>query len=254
MVVPNFNFTAWLTPGQSNILVDATGNARITDFGLAVVTQDLESIRTASDGSGNSVRWIAPEILDGRGTYSKEADVFSFAMLTIEVRCSQSTQDQPLTPKYHSPEKVFTGAVPFSDKPPRAAMLAIIGGERPPRPTHPAFTDSFWALTQRCWDQEAHRRPNALRISCSLCVSILALRIVWRPDRFLTCSGTPAWKRLTDRPLTKEDCVSLITDIFSDRSEIETVKRLRGDDAQTFVDVMDKVLPLPHFHLRGLGH
>ena len=65
--------------------MDATGNARITDLGLAVVTHDLDSIRNASDGRGDGARRIAPEILDGRGTYSKEADVFSFAMVTIEV-------------------------------------------------------------------------------------------------------------------------------------------------------------------------
>ena len=177
VVILDFSFTAWLTPGQLNILVDATGSARITDFGLAMVAQSLESMRKASDDCGNCVRWIAPEILDDRGTYSKEADVFSFAMLTIEVRYNRSTQGQNFISKCHSPEKVFTGTVPFSDKSPRTAMLAIIGGERPPRPTHPALTDSFWALTQRCWDQEAHRRPNALRISCSLCVSILESRV-----------------------------------------------------------------------------
>ena len=176
VVVLDLFFTAWLTPEQSNILVDATGNARITDFGLAVVTQDLESVRKASDECEDSVRWIAPEILENRGTYSKEADIFSFAMLTIEVRYGQSTQANT-TPNCHSPGKAFTGAVPFSDKLPRAAMLAIIGNERPPRPTHPALTDNFWALTRRCWDQEAHQRPNALRISCSLCVSILELHV-----------------------------------------------------------------------------
>ena len=72
-------------------------------------------------------------------------------------------------------------------------------------------------------------------------------------DRCLTRSGIPAWKRLTDRPLAADECISLITDLFSDRSEIEVVKRLRGDDAQSFVDVTDKVLTLPHFHLRGVG-
>ena len=81
-----------LTPAQSNILVDATGRARITDFGLAVITQNLESIRCASAEHGNSARWIAPEILDDRGTYSKGGDVFSFAMVAIEVRCRSSTQ------------------------------------------------------------------------------------------------------------------------------------------------------------------
>ena len=77
-----------LTPtDQPNILVDATGHAMITDCGLAMVTQNLGSIRDAPDEYGHSARWIAPEILDNRGTFSKEADVFSFAMVVIEVRC-----------------------------------------------------------------------------------------------------------------------------------------------------------------------
>ena len=74
---------------QSNILMDATGHARITDFGLAMITQNLGSIRRTSD---HSTRWIAPEILGDQGTYSKEADVFSFAGVAIEVRCGRPTQ------------------------------------------------------------------------------------------------------------------------------------------------------------------
>jgi len=80
--------TSALTPtDQPNILVDSTGHAMITDCGLAVVTQNLDSIRGAPDEHGDSTRWIAPEILDNRGAFSKEADVFSFAMVIIEVRC-----------------------------------------------------------------------------------------------------------------------------------------------------------------------
>jgi len=66
--------------------VDTTGHAMITDCGLAMVTQNLDSIRGAPDEHGDSTRWIAPEILANQGTFSKEADVFSFAMVTIEVR------------------------------------------------------------------------------------------------------------------------------------------------------------------------
>ena len=72
---------------ESNILVDATGHARITDFGLAIVTQDLDSVRNPSVERGQSVQWIAPEILDNRGIYSNDADIFSFAGVAIEVRC-----------------------------------------------------------------------------------------------------------------------------------------------------------------------
>ena len=74
-----------LTRAQPNILVDDAGHARITDFGLATVTQNLDSMRTTSEDHGHTARWTAPEILTEEGTYSKEADIFSFAMVMIEV-------------------------------------------------------------------------------------------------------------------------------------------------------------------------
>jgi len=67
--------------------VDTTGRALITNCGLAVVTQSLDSIQRAPDEHMHSIWWIAPEILTNQGTFSKEADVFSFAMVMIEVRC-----------------------------------------------------------------------------------------------------------------------------------------------------------------------
>lgn len=76
--------TTVLTLGQPNILVDDSGHARIADFGLATVTQNLDSVLTASRRHGCTVRWAAPEVLGG-GLYTKEADVFSFAMVMIEV-------------------------------------------------------------------------------------------------------------------------------------------------------------------------
>ena len=71
-----------------------------------------------------------------------------------------------LTPDWLSSNitKIFTGAVPFGDDPPHAAMSAIISGKRPPRPAHPTFTDGLWTLAQRCWDQKPHLRPQVLEV------------------------------------------------------------------------------------------
>ena len=72
--------------------------------------------------------------------------------------------------------KVFTVTVSSDDDPPHAPVLATANGERPPRPAYPTFTDGLWALTKRCWDQEAHIRPQAsevLRILLGLSVPLL---------------------------------------------------------------------------------
>jgi hypothetical protein len=60
--------------------------------------------------------------------------------------------------------------------------------------------------------------------------------------------GIPVWRRLIDHPPNPDERISLITNIFSDRDGIEVVRQLRGDDAQSFVDVIDEVFShfLPH--------
>ena len=81
------HFIIVLTCGQPNIFVDDAGRPRITDFSEATIIQNQDSVPVASDDQGHTARWTAPEILNGQGTYSKEADIFSFAMVMVEVCC-----------------------------------------------------------------------------------------------------------------------------------------------------------------------
>ena len=60
--------------------------------------------------------------------------------------------------------QVFTVEVPFSNNPPAAATLAIMSGERPPRPAHPQFTSQLWILMQRCWNHDPFLRPEVSEV------------------------------------------------------------------------------------------
>ena len=71
-------------------------------------------------------------------------------------------------------------------------------------------------------------------------------------DRFLRCSNVPLWKHLIDRPLTTDEHVSLVADLFSDRDEVEALKGLSGGDAQLFIDVVDKVSFRSRVRMAGL--
>ena len=70
-----------------NILVEVVDNiphARIADFGIAIVTKNLNSIRPLTRQEAHTPRWSAPEILREQNP-SKESDIYSFGMVTIEV-------------------------------------------------------------------------------------------------------------------------------------------------------------------------
>lgn len=71
---------------KANILIDKDGRARLTDFGLTSIIRGDNSTRApqVADMTGVAT-WAAPEILRG-GAVTKEGDVFTFAMVTVEVR------------------------------------------------------------------------------------------------------------------------------------------------------------------------
>lgn len=71
-------------------MVDSFGNARITDFGLTTIVRDPNSFVNTSEDQDQTLRWTAPEFL-GSGQATKESDVYSFAMVVIEVGGHRST-------------------------------------------------------------------------------------------------------------------------------------------------------------------
>ena len=70
-------------------------------------------------------------------------------------------------------------------------------------------------------------------------------RPVWNADCSLILSQPrrPACGRLIRRAFTLHELPSLVEAIFSNNNASETIRSLLGDDAQTFVDVIDEVRP-----------
>lgn len=69
---------------QGCILVDHACRARISEFASATIHLNQDSVRTAGAPHTAPVQWTAPEVLEGK-PLTKRADVFSFAMLMVEV-------------------------------------------------------------------------------------------------------------------------------------------------------------------------
>ena len=82
-----------LTDTKANVLIDEDGHARLTDFGLTFIVRGEYSVASPQDSHITSTAtWAAPEIL-GRDPVSKEGDVFTFAMVAVEV-CARGSSDE----------------------------------------------------------------------------------------------------------------------------------------------------------------
>ena len=145
---------------QSDILVDQHSRARIADFTFAIIRSN-RGIPCGTIESHNSTapRWTAPEVLGGKASLSKKADIFSFAMLMIEVSMMHIAWQHPTDWTVTLP-KVFTGNVPFEDSPPFRLPIDIVDGKRPQRPEKPFLTDDTWKLIESCWNPKADSRPD----------------------------------------------------------------------------------------------
>ena len=66
-------------------MIDESGDARITDFGLTTIDPGPLAIPDDEDSQGVSLRWTAPEILEHGGPATMKSDVYSFGIVVIEV-------------------------------------------------------------------------------------------------------------------------------------------------------------------------
>ncbi|KAF9446240.1 kinase-like protein [Macrolepiota fuliginosa MF-IS2] len=126
----------------SNILVSSSGEACISDFGMAKVLEDVTKTAASTTlQTAGSARWLAPEIIEGESP-SKQSDTYSFSMTILEL---------------------ITGERPLVELRTDMAVIRAMarGPIRPKRPTGPQaqrwLTDELWELMGQCWDSHEVR-------------------------------------------------------------------------------------------------
>ncbi|KAF7347164.1 PINc domain-containing protein [Mycena venus] len=139
----------------ANILINEDWSACLADFGLSIFSDTTSSMTTSRVGS---LYWMAPELIypDRFGlkfAQTPASDVYAFACVCFEL---------------------YTGRPPFSNMPEPAAMMKVINGERPERPSgSPAMSDILWQHVSAYWAQEPVTRPPT---------QIVVKNMVWPPE------------------------------------------------------------------------
>ncbi|CAE6499584.1 unnamed protein product [Rhizoctonia solani] len=133
-----------------NVVVDANGIPKLTDFGLAQMIRAEDSTeRSSSSCVGGTSRWMAPELIGSDspnvpcGKPNFASDVHALGMTIYEI---------------------FSGTLPFFGlKREPQVILAIMNRELPER-IPGVFTDEIWNLVSQCWKHNAQERPTARQV------------------------------------------------------------------------------------------
>ncbi|QRW00110.1 RasGEF domain protein [Ceratobasidium sp. AG-Ba] len=135
-----------------NVLVSATGEALLADFGLSKILAEEEGPGVASTSMRNagSARWMAPELFEVADNQvyavSTASDIWSFGMLCLEVLTTQSPYRQCRV----------DGQV----------IAKILDRKLPDRPDNTdeivqrGLSDSMWRLMNQCWAWDPAARPH----------------------------------------------------------------------------------------------
>ncbi|KAG6909004.1 hypothetical protein DXG01_002390 [Tephrocybe rancida] len=149
-----------------NILVDRSGRACLSDFGLSGVADNeirKWSTQSSATSKGGTARWQAPELHDPDIEYihnTKESDIFAWASTLYEASIPNLLRGIPIDFDAFKETKV---------------TLMILRGDLPSRPaaedkawTRRGLTNGLWDLLTECWRTQPSERPDISAIKSRL--------------------------------------------------------------------------------------
>ncbi|KAG8984549.1 hypothetical protein FRB90_005242, partial [Tulasnella sp. 427] len=130
----------------NNILISASENVLLCDFGLAkhVTSRTSTSLR----GVG-SIPWQSPELLKNAARRTFQSDIYAFGITIYEV---------------------LSGKEPYSNHGGVGSIVTavLLCAERPPKEPYAApdgtLYSQLWDEASKCWDEDPTLRPRASSI------------------------------------------------------------------------------------------
>ncbi|KAJ1302484.1 hypothetical protein OPQ81_002802 [Rhizoctonia solani] len=138
-----------------NVLISSNGVPKLTDFGLATMSESTLEFSATTTSQAGSIRWAAPELLMEHPLKSTRSDIYALGMTMLEA---------------------FTGTVPYAHcRWDFNVMMMVEKGIYPTRPMdqlNDQRGDQIWNLLVRCWDRDPVIRPSAKQVVESLALII----------------------------------------------------------------------------------
>jgi hypothetical protein len=122
--------------------------------------------------------------------------------------------------------ETISGNVPFHEDADLTVLLKVLGRKRPPRGG--GFSTDLWGMLERCWESQPSNRPS--------------IGDVLQYLEVLSNSSEPCG-RLIRRAFAPHELPSLVEALFSSNDASDRIRSLLGDNAQTFVDVINEARP-----------
>ncbi|KAL0947261.1 hypothetical protein HGRIS_013382 [Hohenbuehelia grisea] len=136
----------------ANILVSESEEARICDFGMSKIVEEVTELSASATltAASESSRWLAPELIDGTITSPTIAtDTYSFAMAILEF---------------------LTGAHPYVNLKRSVTVIhdKVVKRKIPARPDVSGLSDELWELMTECWKHSPEHRPSMTHVSAQI--------------------------------------------------------------------------------------